>query len=51
MCVVPCLSITGIYRSMITGMYVFPYFVDRFYVALSSALEETNCALVACDSK
>ena len=25
--------------------------VDRFYLALFSALEETHCALVACDSK
>ena len=25
--------------------------VDRFYIALFSALEQTYCALVACESK
>ena len=25
--------------------------VDRFYTALFSALEQTHCALVACNSK
>ena len=25
--------------------------VDRFYIALFSALEQTHCALLACDSK
>ena len=25
--------------------------IDRFYIPLFSALEQTHCALVACDSK
>ena len=30
---------------------IYAVVVDRFYIALFSALEHTHCALVACDSK
>ena len=32
-------------------MSVGALFVNRFYIALFCALEQTHCALVACDSK
>ena len=39
------------WRRLAFSFVVVVVVVDRFYIALFSALEQTDCALVACDSK
>ena len=40
-----------IYKLAALKMCVLVVVVDRFYIALFSALKQTHCALLSCDSK